>query len=87
LKIHLKGKIIKISVFLCENMEKVSRKMLKIFRNRIRKMDDLKSSFVDFDRTGFINGNHANEALQRMDQFLRNKQLCDVTLIGTKIRN
>jgi hypothetical protein len=36
----------------------------------------------EFDRTGFINGNHANEALQKMDQFLRNKQLCDVTLIG-----
>lgn len=47
-----------------------------MFRNRIRRRME------EFDQTGFINGNHANEALQRMDQFLRNKQLCDVTLIG-----
>lgn len=37
----------------------------------------------DFDGSGFINAHHANEALQRMDHFLRNKQLCDVTLVGT----
>ena len=35
---------------------------------------------------GFINNNHASEALQMMDQFLRNKQLCDVTLICGKRR-
>lgn len=38
------------------------------------------------DDHGFINNNHATEALQMMDQFLRNKQLCDVTLICGKRR-
>ena len=36
----------------------------------------------DKDKNGFINSGHASQALQRMDQFLRNKQLCDVTLIA-----
>ncbi|CBY19239.1 unnamed protein product [Oikopleura dioica] len=38
------------------------------------------------DNHGFINNNHASEAFQMMDHFLRNKQLCDVTLICGKRR-
>ena len=34
------------------------------------------------DKKGFINSGHASQALQRMDHFLRNKQLCDVVLIA-----
>ena len=34
------------------------------------------------DKNGYINSGHASQALQKMDQFLRNRQLCDVVLIA-----
>ena len=38
------------------------------------------------DKKAFVNSGHASRALQRMDHFLRNKQLCDVVLIAGKRR-
>merc|ERR1711953_1227789 len=44
--------------------------------------DCLTDRMDEKDKNGYINSGHASQALQKMDQFLRNRQLCDVVLIA-----